>query len=339
MAYVFRVAAVNGGGTGAFSGNSTSVTPVAPAVVPGAPSAVAGIPGNGSVALSWTAPASNGGAAISDYTVQYSSNGGTSWITFTHAASAATTTTVNGLTNGTNYIFRVAAVNGVSTGSFSAASGAVVPSATVPVPAAPTNAAVAVGSGSLVVTWTAPANSTAVANYIVQYSTDSGNTWTTGSTVNSTTTSATLSGLTNGVSYWIRVGSTNSAGTTFGSMTIPVIPVASPSTNEMWHNASSGYAMAIWTAVDQYGVGKGPPVVLSPGQTAFPIAFTGGSKTLYIAVAPSRNLTSGWYTVVDPNLRVTVADAKQLTFWFDGWVGTTWQLRVNNTRSVSMYPA
>jgi hypothetical protein len=73
------------------------------------------------VALSWAAPASNGGAAIADYTVQFSSNGGSTWNTFADGTSTATSATVTGLTNGTAYTFRVAAVNSAGTGSYSVA--------------------------------------------------------------------------------------------------------------------------------------------------------------------------------------------------------------------------
>ena len=38
--------------------------------VPGAPTGVQGSPGDGSVSLSWTAPASNGGSAITGYRVR-----------------------------------------------------------------------------------------------------------------------------------------------------------------------------------------------------------------------------------------------------------------------------
>lgn len=94
----------------------------------GAPTSVTGTAGNGQVTLSWTAPASNGGAAITDYVEQYSSNGGATWTTFSAAASTATSATITGLTNGTAYVFRVAAVNAVGTGAYSTASASVTPS-------------------------------------------------------------------------------------------------------------------------------------------------------------------------------------------------------------------
>ena len=84
---------------------------------PGAPTGLTTTPASGGVTLNWAAPASNGGSAITDYFVEYSSNGGTTWNTFTHAASTATTQTVTSLTPGTTYTFRVSAVNAVGTSS------------------------------------------------------------------------------------------------------------------------------------------------------------------------------------------------------------------------------
>jgi surface protein len=97
------------------------------AIVPGAPTGVSGSSDNGQVSLSWTAPSDNGGSAITDYLIQVSSNSGSSWTTFNDGTSTSTTATVTGLTNGTAYTFRVAAVNAVGRGSDSAASSSVTP--------------------------------------------------------------------------------------------------------------------------------------------------------------------------------------------------------------------
>jgi hypothetical protein len=83
--------------------------------------------GNEQVLLSWVAPTVLAQTPITDYTKQYSSNNGTTWTTFTEAASTATSATITGLTNGTAYTFRVAGVNGIGTGAFSTASSAVTP--------------------------------------------------------------------------------------------------------------------------------------------------------------------------------------------------------------------
>jgi len=97
------------------------------AFAPDSPTSLSGTAGNGQVSLTWTAPANNGGTAITDYTVQYSSNSGSTWNTFADGTSTATSATVTGLTNGTAYTFRVAAVNSVGTGAYSPASASVTP--------------------------------------------------------------------------------------------------------------------------------------------------------------------------------------------------------------------
>jgi len=95
----------------------------------GAPTGVTAAAGNEQATVSWTAPVDNGGYAITDYAVQFSSNGGSTWTTFADGTSTTTTATVTGLTNGTAYVFRVAAVNGVGTGAYSTASSSVTPGA------------------------------------------------------------------------------------------------------------------------------------------------------------------------------------------------------------------
>jgi hypothetical protein len=102
-----------------------------PPTVPGAPTGVTATAGNTSATVSWTAP-SNGGSAITSYTVT-PYVGSAAQTTVTVAGSPpATTTTVLGLTNGTTYTFTVTATNAVGTGPASTASNAVTPSGTAP---------------------------------------------------------------------------------------------------------------------------------------------------------------------------------------------------------------
>jgi len=86
-----------------------------PATVPGAPTGLGATAGDGEVDLNWNAPSWTPGSAVSDYVIQYSSDGGGSWSTFTDGTSTDTSTTVTGLTNGTEYDFRVLAVNDTGT--------------------------------------------------------------------------------------------------------------------------------------------------------------------------------------------------------------------------------
>lgn len=94
---------------------------------PTVPSAPTGTAGDGQVSLTWTAP--TGGSTPTDYEVQYSSNGGSTWTTFSDGVSSATSAIVTGLTNGTGYIFRVKAVNILGDGPYGSASGTVTPAA------------------------------------------------------------------------------------------------------------------------------------------------------------------------------------------------------------------
>ena len=91
----------------------SNVANAIPRTVPTAPRSLAAVPTNGSgqVRLTWLAPASNGGSAITDYLIQRSTNG-TSWASISDGVSTATTLWVNGLTNGVRYYFRVYARNG-----------------------------------------------------------------------------------------------------------------------------------------------------------------------------------------------------------------------------------
>ena len=94
---------------------------------PEAPTSLAGTPGNEQVALTWTAPATTHGT-ITDYIVEYTPAAGSPALVAT--GSTAASYTLTGVTNDTEYTFRVAAVNHTR-GDFSS-SVAVTPSAVVP---------------------------------------------------------------------------------------------------------------------------------------------------------------------------------------------------------------
>jgi hypothetical protein len=92
-----------------------------PPVPPSAPTLNAPTAGNGSVSLSWSAPSSNGGATISDYAVYRSiTAGGEGTTPVAHTGSGTTTTyTDTGVSNGTTYYYKVAAINSAGTGALS----------------------------------------------------------------------------------------------------------------------------------------------------------------------------------------------------------------------------
>ena len=87
------------------------------AAVPGQVTGLTATRGVGQVQLAWTPVMAY--PAVTDYSVQKSTDGGTTWTTVTHTASTANTITVTGLTNGTAVTFQVAAVNASGTGAYS----------------------------------------------------------------------------------------------------------------------------------------------------------------------------------------------------------------------------
>ncbi len=89
------------------------------ALAPGAPAAVTAAPAPSSVVVGWTAPADSGGAAVTDYTVQYRAQGATTWATFADGTSTTPSATITGLTVGTTYEVRIAARNALGTGPWS----------------------------------------------------------------------------------------------------------------------------------------------------------------------------------------------------------------------------
>jgi hypothetical protein len=209
-AYTFKVAATNGVGTGNQSTASASITlPTAP----GAPTIGTATAGVRSAQVTWTAPSSNGGSAITGYVVTpYLSGAAQAAQTFN---STATTETVTGLTAGSAYTFKVAAINAVGTGNQSAASGSVTIPTVPGTPNAPTVAKNGSSTTSLVVTWVAPSTGgSPITSYTVNEYTKSGSTYTLVATFNPSGTGVTYTptGLSSSKTYYYTVTATNAVG-------------------------------------------------------------------------------------------------------------------------------
>ena len=84
----------------------------------GAPLNLIATAGDAEIAASWSLPGYDGGAAITDYVVQYSSDAGATWTTFSDGVSTTRSVTITGLVNGNTYKVRVAAVNADGTGPY-----------------------------------------------------------------------------------------------------------------------------------------------------------------------------------------------------------------------------
>ena len=146
VSYSFTVAAHNSAGVGAQS-EPVSSTPSATIAVPGSPTGLNATPGNGQVQLSWTAPASNGGAPI-DYYIVYQDS-----VDVAHVN--VTTATMANLINGVSYSFTVAAHNSAGVGSMSNAT-SVTPNISASVPGSPTGLNGTFDDARIHLQWNAP---------------------------------------------------------------------------------------------------------------------------------------------------------------------------------------
>jgi len=105
-----------GGGGGSSNANSVAAPSSPSATTPGAPTSLTATAADAAVTLSFSAPASDGGASISGYTATCTA--GTASRTTTGTASPLT---VTGLSNGTQYSCSVVATNRIGSGSPSSA--------------------------------------------------------------------------------------------------------------------------------------------------------------------------------------------------------------------------
>lgn len=188
-------------------------------VVPGAPTIGTAIAGNAQATVSFTPPASDGGSAITGYTVTSNPGGKT-------ARGAGSPIIVKGLTNGTPYTFTVTAKNKMGIGPASSPSSPPVTPATVP--SAPAGIKATASNQQVTVSFTAPASNggSAITGYTVIWTPKDGSDTNAGSPL---ATTHTVTGLTYGTTYTFTVTATNAMGTGPASKSIKITPATVPS--------------------------------------------------------------------------------------------------------------
>ncbi len=280
-AYTFTVIATNANGNSSPSSASNSVTP---STIPGVPSIGTAAAGNAQATVSFTAPASNGGSAITGYTV-------TSVLAILPKTGTSSPITVTGLTNGTAYTFTVIATNANGNSSASSASNSVTPSS---VPGAPTIGTATAGNAQASVTFTAPASNggSAITGYTV--TSNPGNITGTGSA-----SPITVTGLTNGTAYTFTVIATNAIGNSSPSAasnsitpsTVPGAPIIGTATK------GNTQATVAFTAP----VSNGGSSIIGYTVTSNPGNFTGTGSASPITVTGLTNGTAYTFTVIATN--------------------------------------
>jgi hypothetical protein len=200
--YTFRVQSHN---STLDSALSAATVPVAPRTVPGAPRTPISTPLKAAATVAWFAPLSNGGSAITKYTVTATPGG--------HTCSTTATVlhcNVTALTNGVSYRFSVTATNVAGTSTASTLTTAIVAGS----PSTPRSlAATYPANAKATVTWFAPLSigSGAITGYQVRWSGNGGLTWTSWSSTG-VARSASRSPLTKGHKYLVQVRAANHSG-------------------------------------------------------------------------------------------------------------------------------
>ena len=201
--YTVFIRAINAKGAGpAISEDTTTLTDV----VPGVPTAVAAVKGNGSVTLSWSAPAAFDGSPVTKYYFRRN-DGGLSEMLDENENGLSMSNTFMGLTNGIEYKFEVRAENLKGSSAWTSevtATPSTIPSAPIGLYGLVTN------ETTIELHWTAPADGgSEITNYIVElwagetleYSFD-----------NIVIPAAAFGGLTLGESYTFKVWAVNANG-------------------------------------------------------------------------------------------------------------------------------
>ena len=199
------------------------------------------------------------------------------------------------------------ALNGALASAWTQTASSVTP---VALPGTPTNVVGLSGPGQVVLNWTAPTVTAAapVTSYKTQYSSNGGSTWTAGPT--STTTSASVTGLTNGTSYIFQVRATNAAGDgPWSATSTAVVPGAPAAPTSLTAVAGDRSAALTWTLLVgaaptgfevQYSTDNAtwlPSTPISTGSTALTYTLTGlaNGTPYYLRVrAMNGSAASAW---------------------------------------------
>jgi fibronectin type 3 domain-containing protein len=317
LTYYYQVSAVNGPGEGAKS-NEASATPNPPPPPPSPPSAPTNLVatgGNAQVALTWQAPASNGGSQITNYRVyRGTTSGGKTLLATLGVVTSYTDTSV---TNGVTYYYQVSAVNSVGEGPRSNEATAT-PSAPAAPPTAPQGLVATGGVGTVTLVWSPPSNNggSPVTNYRIYRGTSS-NGETLLTTIGNVLTYIDTA-VTNGVTYYYQVSAVNSVGEgprsneasatpsapppppNFGISASPVslsIHIGSSGTSTITLTSLNGFAgtISLSTSIACSGV-----CVVYPTASLNPTSVTlsaGGTGASTLTVSTSVLTTPGTYTV------------------------------------------
>ena len=210
VTYTFWVTATTSYGTSAGKPSA----PVKPVGLPGSPTGVFALLDQGKAEVSWSAPASDGGSAITQYVTQAQPGGQTC------TTSGSLSCVVSGLSNGETYTFVVTAVNAVGSSTVSEPSAA---AKLLAGPGRPSGISGKASQTSATLKWSAPKSTggSKITKYTVTVNPG-------GKVVTTKKTSVTLSGLKAGTTYTFVVRAFNSKGPGLTASSKPIRTTAPP---------------------------------------------------------------------------------------------------------------
>nr|XP_006823014.1 PREDICTED: titin-like [Saccoglossus kowalevskii] len=215
--YEFHVAAENKAGLGTYSEPSDSVVAKPPYDVPGPPGTpkVSDIVAT-SMKLTWTEPDDDGGSPVTGYFVEKKEQFSTRWTRVNKTAVSETSFTVEKLTEGDEYEFRVCAENKAGVGQPSKSTGPHTAKPPYAVPDAPGKPKVMEATEkSMTIKWTEPESDggAKITSYVIEQKDEFSSRWSKVSMEpKMTDTTFTVTKLSEGSEYQFRVAAENKAG-------------------------------------------------------------------------------------------------------------------------------
>ena len=259
------------GGSGGGGGGNNPSAPTTPSIAaPAQPTGLTAKIGNAQVALSWSSPDN---ATITKWQVQQKQGDGSygAWVDIPGSTASTTSHTVTGLTNGTAYSFRIRAVNA---GGNSPASAEVRATPLAP-PVKPTGVTATAGHAQVTLSWNNPDNAT-ISKWQYQQKQGDGSygPWMDIPDSTASTTSHTVTGLTNGTVYSFRIRAVNAGGNGAPSDEVTATPI-----DQDMVQADKARSQAL-AATSRTLLGMATNVLGSRSGGEAPVALAGAGNTL-----------------------------------------------------------
>jgi titin len=219
--YQIRVSAI----TADYSSSPSDTATVTILGAPNIPASFVATANDSVIQLSWQPPTPAPGVTINGYQVDFSVNS-VDWTPLTTTDPVTFRATSLGLINGVQYFYRIAALSSAGTGSYAYVNAIPAAYASAPILLSASGSA-----GSVLLVWAAPSNTGGgvISGYQIDQAAVGTSIWTPAvQNTNSSSTTYSVTGLTNGATLQFRVAAITGAGTGMFSQALTATPFGSP---------------------------------------------------------------------------------------------------------------